>query len=146
MVESRSMVNGPSTGPAPVAQARASNSRLTRTVGSCAGPQRRRRGRDHWCWPGPGSFTEFGEFGRIKDNRSGTDHGAGGGSFIIGERVSGGLYAEYPPLDPAQWFDGEDLRHTFDFRGLYGAILEQWLGLDAAPIVGGAFEQVRPFN
>ena len=89
-------------------------------------------------------FTEFGR--RIKDNRSGTDHGAGGGSFIIGERVSGGLYAEYPPLDPAQWFDGEDLRHTFDFRGLYGAILEQWLGLDAAPIVGGAFEQVRPFN
>ena len=31
MVESRSMVNGPSPGPAPVAQARASSSRLTRS-------------------------------------------------------------------------------------------------------------------
>ncbi len=89
-------------------------------------------------------FTEFGR--RIKDNRSGTDHGAGGGAFIIGDRVSGGLYAEYPPLDPAQWHDGEDLRHTFDFRGVYGTILEQWLGVEAAPIVGGAYEQLRPFN
>ena len=31
MVESRSMVNGPSPGPAPAAQARASSSRLTRS-------------------------------------------------------------------------------------------------------------------
>ena len=31
MVESRSMVNGASLGPAPAAQARASNSRLTRS-------------------------------------------------------------------------------------------------------------------
>ncbi len=89
-------------------------------------------------------FTEFGR--RIKDNRSGTDHGAGGGAFIIGQRVNGGLYAEYPPLDPSKWFDGEDLQHTFDFRGVYGAILEQWLGLEASPIVGGTFEQVRPFK
>ena len=88
-------------------------------------------------------FTEFGR--RIRDNGSGTDHGSGGGAFLIGERVKGGLYAEYPSLEPYQWLNGEDLRPTIDFRGVYATVLEQWLGLDAAPIVGGAYEQIRPF-
>ena len=88
-------------------------------------------------------FTEFGR--RIKDNGSGTDHGSGGGAYIIGDRVRGGLYAEYPSLDPGQWENGEDLRHTIDFRGVYGTILEQWLEVEPAPVVGGAFEQVPVF-
>jgi uncharacterized protein (DUF1501 family) len=37
-----------------------------------------------------------------------------------------------------------NLRYSYDFRGLYSTILERWLGLDAKPIVGGAFEQL-PF-
>ena len=88
-------------------------------------------------------FTEFGR--RMPDNGSGTDHGSGGGAFIIGERVQGGLYAEYPPLERDQWENGEDLKHTIDFRGVYGTVLDQWLGVDAGPIVGGAFEQIQPF-
>ena len=35
-------------------------------------------------------FTEFGR--RMKDNGSGTDHGSGGGAFLIGDKVKGGLY------------------------------------------------------
>ena len=89
-------------------------------------------------------FTEFGR--RIKDNGTGTDHGSGGGSFIIGEKVNGGLYAEYPPLSPDQWLNGEDMRHTIDFRGIYATMLDQWLGLDPVPIVGGTYEQVHPFS
>jgi uncharacterized protein (DUF1501 family) len=89
-------------------------------------------------------FTEFGR--RIKDNGSGTDHGSGGGAFLIGDRVVGGLYSEYPSLEPSQWLNGEDLRHTFDFRGLYGTVLKQWLDVDPEPIVGGRFEQLRPFK
>ena len=89
-------------------------------------------------------FTEFGR--RVKDNGSGTDHGSGGGSFIIGDRVNGGLYADYPSLDPNQWLDGEDLTHTIDFRGVYATLLEQWMGLDAVPIVGGSYEQIQPFH
>ena len=89
-------------------------------------------------------FTEFGR--RMRDNGSGTDHGSGGGAFLIGERVKGGLYAEYPPLDPSQWLNGEDLQHTIDFRGVYGTVLEQWLGIEAAPIVGGDFEQIHPIG
>ena len=88
-------------------------------------------------------FTEFGR--RMMDNGTGTDHGSGGGAFIIGDRVAGGLYAEYPPLAPEQWLNGEDLRHTYDFRGLYSTVLEQWMSLEAAPIVNGQFEQIRPF-
>ena len=89
-------------------------------------------------------FTEFGR--RMQDNGSGTDHGSGGGAFIIGDRVKGGLYAEYPSLDPSQWENGEDLKHTIDFRGVYATVLEQWLGVDPGPIVGGTFEQVHVFN
>ena len=88
-------------------------------------------------------FTEFGR--RMRDNGSGTDHGSGGGAFVIGKNVKGGLYAEYPSLIPTNWEHGEDLKHTFDFRGLYATILEQWLGVEAKPIVRKHFEQLEPF-
>jgi uncharacterized protein (DUF1501 family) len=88
-------------------------------------------------------FTEFGR--RIRDNGSGTDHGAGGGSFIIGERVKGGLYAEYPSLDPDK-HDTGDMAFNYDFRGLYSTILEQWLNIEPEPIVGGRYEQIHPFK
>ncbi|MDE0207284.1 MAG: DUF1501 domain-containing protein [Candidatus Tectomicrobia bacterium] len=89
-------------------------------------------------------FTEFGR--RMRDNGSGTDHGSGGGAFILGNQVNGGLYSEYPSLDPADWEHGEDLKHTFDFRGVYGTMLEQWMGIEAKPIVKGTFEQLTPFK
>ena len=84
-------------------------------------------------------FSEFGR--RVKDNGSGTDHGAGGHCFIIGDQVKGGLYGEYPSLDAEKLDDG-DLQHNNDFRGVYSTILEKWMGLDAKPIVGGEFEQL----
>lgn len=92
-------------------------------------------------------WTEFGR--RVRDNGSGTDHGAGGVAFVIGERVKGGMYGEYPSLrdaDLTQQKEGMfgNLRFSYDFRGLYATILERWLGLDAKLIVGGAFEQL-PF-
>ena len=89
-------------------------------------------------------FTEFGR--RIADNGSGTDHGSGGGAYIVGKPIAGGLYSEYPSLERERWAKGEDLEHTIDFRGIYGTILEQWLGLDASPIVNGSYEQINPFK
>ena len=88
-------------------------------------------------------FTEFGR--HMRDNGSGTDHGSGGGAFLFGKNVKGGLYSEYPSLAPSDWEHGEDLKHTIDFRGIYGTVLEQWLDLDAKPIVKGEFEQIKPF-
>ncbi len=89
-------------------------------------------------------FTEFGR--RIKDNGSGTDHGSGGGAYLIGEHVDGGLYSEYPSISPGDWLNGEDMRHTFDFRGLYGTVLEQWMKLDPTEIVNGHYEQLNPYR
>ncbi len=37
-----------------------------------------------------------------------------------------------------------DLHFNNDFRGLYSTLMEQWMGLDAKPVVNGSFEQV-PF-
>lgn len=89
-------------------------------------------------------FTEFGR--RMRDNGSGTDHGSGGGAFLFGKEVEGGLYGEYPSLNPADWEHGEDLKHTTDFRGIYATLLEQQLAVDARPIVKGDFEQISPFK
>ncbi len=89
-------------------------------------------------------FTEFGR--RMYDNGSGTDHGSGGGAFLVGKPVEGGLYSEYPSLERSQWAKGEDLEHTIDYRGIYGTLLEQWLSVEAAPIVNGHYEQINPFK
>ena len=83
-------------------------------------------------------FTEFGR--RVRDNGSGTDHGSGGVAFAIGDAVKGGMYGEYPSLQPQHLLEG-DLHFSTDFRGVYGTVVEKWLGLDAAPIVSGRFEQ-----
>lgn len=89
-------------------------------------------------------FTEFGR--RIKDNGSGTDHGSGGGAYIIGDHVDGGLYSEYPSVKPEDWLYGEDLRHTIDFRGIYGTVIEQWMKMDPTHVVNGTFEQITPYK
>jgi uncharacterized protein (DUF1501 family) len=84
-------------------------------------------------------FTEFGR--RVHDNGSGTDHGSGGIAFVVGDAVKGGLYGEYPSLNQDKLLEG-DLHFNNDFRGLYSTLLEQWLGLDAKPVVNGSFEQL----
>ncbi|MCE2404139.1 MAG: DUF1501 domain-containing protein [Dehalococcoidia bacterium] len=85
-------------------------------------------------------FSEFGR--RARDNGGGTDHGTGSVCFVIGDEVKGGLYGEYPSLNEGDLEDGGDLLHTVDFRSVYATMLERWIGLDPAPIVGGTFEQM----
>ena len=78
---------------------------------------------------------------RVRDNGTGTDHGAAGAAFAIGDRVKGGMYGNYPSLKPETLIEG-DLAPSYDFRGFYSTLAERWLGLDPAPIVGGHFEQM----
>ena len=84
-------------------------------------------------------FTEFGR--RVTDNGSGSDHGSGGGSYIIGQQVNGGMYGQYPSLREEDQLDG-DLRFQVDFRSVYSTIVEKWLGLDAKSVTGGSYEHL----
>ena len=84
-------------------------------------------------------FSEFGR--RVRDNGSGTDHGAAGVAFLIGDRVKGGMYGEYPSRKAGALEQG-DLVPGYDFRGAYATIVENWFGMDSKPIVNGVFEKV----
>lgn len=83
-------------------------------------------------------FSEFGR--RIRDNGTGTDHGSGGVAFLVGSSVRSGMYGEYPSLKVEDQLEG-DLHFNNDFRCTYSTILEQWMGMEPAPIVNGHFEQ-----
>ena len=72
-------------------------------------------------------FSEFGR--RVRDNGSGTDHGAAGVAFAIGPNVNGGFYSEYPETR-AEALQQGDLVPNQDFRGVYSTILEDWMKLD----------------
>ena len=72
----------------------------------------------------------------------GTDHGAAGVGFLIGSRVRGTMIGEFPGL--AKLDKDGNLRATSDFRGIYGSLLEQWLGTDADGIIPGAGKYGRP--
>ena len=85
-------------------------------------------------------FSEFGR--RVHDNGSGTDHGAAGAAFVIGDAVKGGQHGEYPSRRAEDLQQG-DLVPNLDFRGFYATVLEDWLGLDATPIVKGSFEKPK---
>ena len=83
-------------------------------------------------------FTEFGR--RVQENGSGTDHGSGSVAFVMGDAVKGGLYGEYPSLEPDKLDEG-DLRWNNDFRNTYATLLDKWMGLDDKAILKGSFEQ-----
>ena len=84
-------------------------------------------------------FSEFGR--RVHDNGSGTDHGAAGACFAIGDPVVAGYHGEYPSRK-AEDLQFGDMVPNHDFRGVYSTVLEDWLGLEANPIVGGNFEKL----
>ncbi len=85
-------------------------------------------------------FSEFGR--RVHDNGSGTDHGAAGAALALGTPVKGGFYGEYPSRKAEDLQQG-DLVPNLDFRGFYSTVLEDWMGLDAKPIVKGEFEKPK---
>jgi uncharacterized protein (DUF1501 family) len=85
-------------------------------------------------------WTEFGR--RPQENARGTDHGAAGASFVIGAKAAGQMIGEFPGLTALD--EHSNLKVTSDFRGVYCSLLEQWYGVDAAPIIPGAASFARP--
>ncbi len=87
------------------------------------------------------TFSEFGR--RAYENGSkGTDHGAGAPMFLIGGGVKAGVVGEHPSLKGLK--EG-NLVHGTDFRLVYAAVLDGWLGVDSKPIVGDGFKAVEVF-
>jgi len=80
-------------------------------------------------------WSEFGR--RPEENGSaGTDHGAAGCAFVIGSKAKGEMVGEFPGL--ASLDEDDNVRVTSDFRAMYCALLDQWLGHDAAAVIPGA--------
>ncbi len=87
-------------------------------------------------------FSEFGR--RTQENASqGTDHGAAAPMFLIGNKVKGGIHGPIPDLD--HLVDG-DIGYTQDFRGVYAATLDQWMGGDSAVVLGEKFAPVDLYS
>lgn len=88
-------------------------------------------------------FSEFGR--RIDENGSqGTDHGAAGLMMALGGRVAGGLYGTAASLsntldNPTLENDGRDVAFGIDFRSVYARVIDDWLGVDSAGILGADF-------
>ncbi len=78
------------------------------------------------------AFSEFGR--RVAQNASqGTDHGTAGPMFLFGPMVLPGLQGTHPAFDR---LDEGDLAYTVDFRGVYAAVLDQWLKVDSREVLG----------
>ncbi len=71
----------------------------------------------------------FSEFGRqIKSNGSlGTDHGTAAPLIVFGDCVNPGFIGSRPEI-PEEIDDEEGVPMQFDFRSVYGSILEDWFG------------------
>jgi uncharacterized protein (DUF1501 family) len=85
------------------------------------------------------TFSEFGR--RVSQNGSnGTDHGTAEPMFVIGTRVTPGLYGAYPSLEDLD--ANGDLKFSTDFRNVYAAILHDHLAVDPAPVLAGDYAPV----
>jgi uncharacterized protein (DUF1501 family) len=81
------------------------------------------------------TFSEFGR--RPSENESkGTDHGTAAPLFVMGSRVKGGLKGSAPRLDIPK---NHDIEFSADFRGIYAAMLEDWLGCPSETVLAGKF-------
>jgi uncharacterized protein (DUF1501 family) len=89
-------------------------------------------------------IMQWSEFGRrVNENTSfGTDHGTAAPLFVIGNPVKGGIIGGQPSLDPIDLDAAGNMKFAVDFRSVYSTILDRWLGVDSASILGERFENL----
>jgi uncharacterized protein (DUF1501 family) len=88
-------------------------------------------------------FFTFSEFGRrVSQNASGgTDHGTANNMFLIsGGLKQKGIINALPDLTD---LDNGDLKHKVDFKNVYATVLNNWLGADAAKILGKKYDSLK---
>jgi uncharacterized protein (DUF1501 family) len=84
----------------------------------------------------------FSEFGRrpYENGSKGTDHGAAAPMFLVGGKVKSGLVGKHPSLTDHSM---GNLKHTLDFRQVYAAILDKWLGVSSKEVLGQEFKHAE---
>jgi len=81
------------------------------------------------------TFSEFGR--RVSENASqGTDHGAAAPMFLAGPRLPKIIQGPNPDLSD---LDDGDLKYKIDFRSVYAAVLDSWLGTDSRKALDGDY-------
>ena len=82
------------------------------------------------------TFSEFGR--RVEQNASnGTDHGTANNVLLFGGQIKKpGIFNEAPNLSD---LDNGDLKYQIDFRQVYATILDKWLGVINAQVLGKNF-------
>ena len=89
------------------------------------------------------TWSEFGR--RAQDNGSnGTDHGTSAPHFVVGDAVVSGVHGGPPDL--AHLDSNGNLAIENDFRSYYGTILSDWLGADAAAVLGAEWPNLGFVN
>ncbi len=77
------------------------------------------------------TFSEFGR--RPAENAShGTDHGSSAPLFVMGGAIKGGIYGVAPSLSN---MNNGNLTVQHDFREVYAALLQNWLGFTESDIL-----------
>jgi uncharacterized protein (DUF1501 family) len=88
------------------------------------------------------TFSEFGR--RAKENGSrGTDHGSAAPMLLVGGKVKAGVVGKHPSLTELEM---GNLKHHTDFRQVYAAVLEHWLGVPSKEVLGAGFGPVEIFK
>ncbi len=87
------------------------------------------------------TFSEFGRRG-YENGSKGTDHGSAAPLFLIGGKVKAGILGDHPSLTK---METGNLIHAIDFRRVYAAVLDRWLGIDAKTILGAKFDPIAAF-
>jgi uncharacterized protein (DUF1501 family) len=88
------------------------------------------------------TFSEFGR--RAKENGSkGTDHGSAAPMLLVGGKVKPGLVGAHPNLKELEF---GNLKHHTDFRQVYAAVLDRWLGVSSKEVLGQRFRPIEVFK
>ncbi len=87
----------------------------------------------------------FSEFGRtLRENgRRGTDHGIAAPMFLVGGPLKPGLIGRHPSLEGSDQINA--VPFTVDFRSVYAALLDRWLGVDSQRVIGSKFPHTPIF-
>lgn len=73
------------------------------------------------------TYSEFGR--RIRSNAAlGTDHGTAAPLFLFGSCIENQILGDHPVIDTQVGID-EGVPMQYDFRDVYGTVLQNWLGL-----------------